>query len=276
MYEVQTLNTQYRSIPEIGEVFSNFAYEGKLEHHRTPSERKDFHLEDLGVKPLNIIKYPVRKYESIYRPKRLQNSPYQLYSALLTVEYILFLANKISERNPGQSATIGVISPYRAQAQIIDRLLSREKLPEGIKVTSGTVHKFQGDECDIIFAVFNAPANLSNPDNMHINKQNIINVAVSRARDYLFVVMPDDETENVENLKRIKRIENLMEKDGACSVTSAEDIEKMIFKRNGYLEDNVFSTGHQDVNVYDRPEKMYEVRTEEDAVDIQIHVGNNN
>ena len=276
LYEVQTLNTQYRSIPEIGEVFSNFAYEGKLEHHRTPSERKDFHLKDLDVKPLNIIKYPVRKYESIYRAKRLQNSPYQLYSALLTVEYILFLANKISESKPGQSATIGVISPYRAQAQIIDRLLSREKLPEGIKVTSGTVHKFQGDECDIIFAVFNAPANLSNPDNMHINKKNIINVAVSRARDYLFVVMPDDETENVENLRLIKRIENLMKKDGACSVTSAEDIEKMIFKRNGYLEDNVFSTGHQDVNVYDRPEKMYEVRTEEDAVDIQIHVGNNN
>lgn len=275
-YNVKTLDTQYRSIPEIGDVFSNFAYGGKLKHHRTASERKDLHLEGLGVKPLNIIKYPVRKYESIYRVKRLQNSPYQLYSALLTVEYILFLANKISERNPGKSVTIGVISPYRAQAQIIDRLLSREKLPEGIKVTSGTVHKFQGDECDIIFAVFNAPANLSNPGNMHINNKNIINVAISRARDYLFVVMPDEETENIENLGQIKRIENLIKKEGTCSVISADDIEKMIFKRNGYLEDNVFSTGHQDVNVYDRPEKMYEVRTEEDAVDIQIHVSNNN
>lgn len=275
-YNVKTLDTQYRSIPEIGNVFSNFAYGGKLKHHRTASERKDLHLEGLGVKPLNIIKYPVRKYESIYRAKRLQNSPYQLYSALLTVEYILFLANKISERNPGKSVTIGVISPYRAQAQIIDRLLSREKLPEGIKVTSGTVHKFQGDECDIIFAVFNAPANLSNPGNMHINNRNIINVAISRARDYLFVVMPDEETENIENLGQIKRIENLIKKEGTCSVISADDIEKMIFKRNGYLEDNVFSTGHQDVNVYDRPEKMYEVRTEEDAVDIQIHVSNNN
>ena len=270
-YKVETLNTQYRSIPEIGDVFSNFAYGGKLEHHRTASERKDFHLEDLGVKPLNIIKYPVRKYESIYRAKRLQNSPYQLYSALLTVEYIFFLANKISDRNPGQSATIGVISPYRAQAQIIDRLLSREKLPEGIKVTSGTVHKFQGNECDIIFAVFNAPANLSNPGNMHINKKNIINVAISRARDYLFVVMPDDQTENIENLKQVKRIETLMKKEGSLSVMSADEIEEQIFGQSGYLENNIFSTGHQDVNVYDRPEKMYEIRTEDDAVDIQLH-----
>ena len=270
-YKVETLNTQYRSIPEIGDVFSNFAYGGKLAHFRTSSKRKDLHLEDLGVRPLNIIKYPVRKYESIYRAKRLQNSPYQVYSALLTVEYIRFLADEISRRNPGQGATIGVISPYRAQGQIIDRLLSRETLPDGIKVTSGTVHKFQGDECDIIFAVFNAPANLSNPDNMHINKKNIINVAVSRARDYLFAVIPDDNTENVENLKQIKRIESLMERSGDYSVMSADEIERQIFGCSRYLENNVFSTGHQDVNVYDRPEKMYEIRTEDDAVDIQLH-----
>ena len=34
---------------------------------------------------------------------------------------------------------------------------------------------------------------------------------------------------------------------------------------------NTFSTGHQSVNVYGLPEKYYEVRTEDNAVDIQIH-----
>ena len=38
-----------------------------------------------------------------------------------------------------------------------------------------------------------------------------------------------------------------------------------------YLEDNTFATGHQNVNVYGLPEKTYEVRTEDTAVDIQIH-----
>ena len=33
---------------------------------------------------------------------------------------------------------------------------------------------------------------------------------------------------------------------------------------------NVFSAGHQDVNGYGLPERRYEVRTEENTVDIQI------
>ena len=38
-----------------------------------------------------------------------------------------------------------------------------------------------------------------------------------------------------------------------------------------YLEDNTFSTGHQSVNVYGLPEKRYEIRSEDTAVDVQIH-----
>ncbi|MDP4160510.1 MAG: hypothetical protein Q8911_12250 [Bacillota bacterium] len=34
-YKVELLTTQYRSIPEIGEVFRRFAYGGVLKHNRT-------------------------------------------------------------------------------------------------------------------------------------------------------------------------------------------------------------------------------------------------
>lgn len=37
------------------------------------------------------------------------------------------------------------------------------------------------------------------------------------------------------------------------------------------MEENSFSTGHQSVNVYGLPEKCYEIRSEDTAVDIQIH-----
>ena len=42
-----------------------------------------------------------------------------------------------------------------------------------------------------------------------INKLNIVNVSISRARDYLIVLMPDDVTENVDNLTLVKKVERL-------------------------------------------------------------------
>ena len=55
-------------------------------------------------------------------------------------------------------------------------------------------------------------------------------------------------------------------------MTTGEIIYDVTIDTNpNYIENNVFSTGHQSVNVYGLPEKRYEVRTEDNAVDIQIH-----
>ena len=102
-YKVELLTTQYRSIPDIGYVFSNFAYGGILQHYRNASSQRPLNVgNDLGVETLNIIKFPVSKYESIYRCKRLQHSSsYQVYSALFTFEYVCYLSRAIAENNPG-------------------------------------------------------------------------------------------------------------------------------------------------------------------------------
>ena len=190
-YKVELLTTQYRSIPEIGRIFSNFAYGGILDHFRSSDSQRKLNVgDDLGLETLNIIKFPVSKYESIYRCKRLQHSSsYQVYSALFTYEYVSYLAKRIAENNSNEHFNIGVIAPYRAQADMIDKLLASEKLPEEVDVQVGTIHGFQGDECDIIFAVFNTPPSISPSKDMFLNKRNIINVSVSRARDYLFIVI---------------------------------------------------------------------------------------
>ena len=272
-YKVELLTTQYRSVPAIGGVFSNFAYGGVLKHYRTADNQRQLNVgNDLGVETLNIIKYPVSKYESIYRAKRLQHSSaYQVYSALFTFEYVCYLSRAISINNPGSLFRIGIIAPYRAQADMIDKLLASEHLPPEIDVQAGTIHGFQGDECDIIFAVFNTPPTISSSKEMFLNKRNIINVSISRARDYLFIVMPDDNTEGISNLRLVKRVERLIQSTDEWNEFLSPDLEDLMFSDPNYLENNAFSTGHQSVNVYDLPEKRYEVRTEENAVDIQIH-----
>lgn len=272
-YKVELLTTQYRSVPAIGELFSKFAYGGVLKHCRTAESQRRLNIEDmLGIKTLNIIKYPVSKYESIYRAKRLQHSSsYQVYSALFTFEYVCYLSRSISANNPGNLFKIGVIAPYRAQADLIDKLLASEKLPAEVEVQVGTIHGFQGDECDIIFAVFNTPPSITSAKETFLNKRNIINVSISRARDYLFVVMPDDNTEGISNLRLVKRIEKLVKNTDTWNEFLSPDMERLMFGDANYLEINSFSTGHQSVNVYGLPERRYEIRTEDNAVDVQIH-----
>ena len=274
-YKVELLTTQYRSIPDIGYVFSNFAYGGILQHYRSADSQRPLNVgNDLGVETLNIIKFPVSKYESIYRCKRLQHSSsYQVYSALFTFEYVCYLSRAIAENNRGSLFKIGVIAPYRAQADMIDKLLASEKLPKEVDVQVGTIHGFQGDECDIIFAVFNTPPTISASKEMFLNKRNIINVSISRARDYLFIVMPDDNTENITNLRLVRRVEQLTNDTDAWNEFLSPDLEDVMFGDPKYLENNAFSTSHQSVNVYGLPEKCYEVRTEDTAVDVQIHKG---
>jgi hypothetical protein len=248
-----------------------------LAHHRGAASQRKVRMNGVDVKPLNLIKFPVSKYESIYRPKCLASkSPYQTYSALFAFEFVCYLAEQIAGNPAGEPLfKIGIIAPYRAQANIIDKLVdSWEGKPQAVSVQVGTIHGFQGDECDAIIAVFNPPPSISASPQMFLNKQNILNVAISRARDYLFIIMPDEQTERIENLRKVSRIERLVkERTGSFSESASSTIEEVILGSGTYLEENTFSTGHQMVNVYKHAERHYEVRSDESAVDVQISRG---
>ena len=170
-----------------------------------------------------------------------------------------------------QKISIGIIAPYRAEADLINKLSASMKLPPLVDVQVGTIHGFQGDECDIIFVVLNPPPFISDSDDMFLNKINIINVAISRARDYLFVLLPDARTENIERLRLVSRLERLIKSVGECCEMQSNEIEKIIFGSPTFIEENAFSTAHQDVNIYGSVERRYEIRSEDTAVDIQLH-----
>lgn len=272
-YPVVQLTTQYRSTPEIGEVFSNFTYGGILKHHRSSASRKDLHLDGImDIDSLNILKFPVSKYESIYRCKRLNGTtPYQTYSAIFTMEFAAYFAKALEAKNKGKKFSIGIVAPYKAQASLIDRLMSSADLPHNVNVQVGTIHGFQGDECDIVFVVLNTPPSITSSPKLFLNKQNVLNVAISRAKDYLFVIMPDNQTENISRLQKIKRIEDLMRHSGHFTEKTTADLEKKMFDDERFIENNSFATSHQTVNVYGQPEKRYEIRSEDTAIDVQIH-----
>jgi len=197
---VHNLLTQYRSIATLGYIYSHLAYDGKLRHHRMPKERRPLQIEKLELKEVTVIRFSVNKLETLLRPQRLNKSHYHIYSALLTSELVQYLAQQIYEhhikgKDQAASWNIGIICPYKAQAMLVDKIIAAQHIYRpNLKITCGTIHSFQGDECDIMINLFNPPNRISKSPNMFLNRQNIINVAVSRARDYLILLVPDEHT----------------------------------------------------------------------------------
>ena len=270
-YSIELLSTQYRSIPVIGQIYGHICYGNVLKHDRTQNSRKSFEMKDkTQFGAVNLIYFPVSEYESIFRTKSLNGkSPYQIYLSIFIYEFVKYISNNI-QIPEGEKRSLGIIAPYRAQADLIQKLCERSKLNERLDVQVSTIHGFQGDECDIVVAVFNTPEKISGGKGIFLNKKNIINVAVSRARDYLFVVMPERETKGKQHLLLINQLEALCVDCGAKTFNTKE-LEQKMFSNSNYIEENTFSTSHQNINVYEIPEKKYEVRTEDSAVDIQIH-----
>jgi very-short-patch-repair endonuclease len=95
--------------------------------------------------------------------------------------------------NQGYRGSIGVVSPFRAQANRIRDLVSQHDTMSSrlydLKFLADTVHKFQGDERDVM--IFSPVVSEGVPDTalgFLRSNPNLFNVAITRARAALVVV----------------------------------------------------------------------------------------
>ncbi len=103
-----------------------------------------------------------------------------------------------------------------------------------------------------------------------VNNQNILNVAISRASDYLYILIPEKDYENFDSLYEIKKIGRKMT-SLKCSFTTSDEIEKIMFGESQFIENNTYVTSHKMTNVFNTPFTKYEIRIDENAIDIQIN-----
>ena len=111
-----------------------------------------------------------------------------------------------SEReDPEHPITIGIVSPFRAQVEqlkiSVAKVLSDFMIRKH-QIEIGTAHTFQGDEKDIILASW-AVANNSFPQSLtFLQKPNLFNVAITRARRQMINFVSRDTTELPEGMFR--------------------------------------------------------------------------
>lgn len=263
---VERLMTQHRSQSTIGSLYSRFAYNGELKNDTEIAPiPMNSPLQKISTEAISIVDFSVNENDSLLKARRCHGSAYHVYSAILAYNMAYHYAELLKEDECSRS--IGIISPYKIQAKIVDDLiLHGNPMPENVIVHADTIHGFQGDECDVIIVLLNPPPSFPNcPSYSFVNRENILNVAISRAKSRLIILCPEGVKASLNNLYRLLHLAH-----GAAKISSADEVEEAIFSNSCYIEANTFCCGHDNVNVYCDRRYLYEVHCDELAIDIQV------
>jgi superfamily I DNA and/or RNA helicase len=182
---LEQLKLQYRMHPDIAELINHIMYKKygvqfQLESAETTRDRGNILLAHQPLTNNHIGIYDTSKIGSI-ASRTDSGSYYNLYQALVVVELAKqAVANGYTE--------IGIICPFRAQINLIQKIVKDEKIEKNI--VADTVHRFQGGEKQIIILDLTTPnpTKLTDDEQEEGDDEKIVNVAFSRAREKCIVV----------------------------------------------------------------------------------------
>ena len=138
----------------------------------------------------------------------------------------------IDDKNNENPISIGVISPFRAQVDLIKKAILKVFDGDTIlrhKIDVGTAHTFQGDERDIMLLSWTFAPNSHTQSLIFAQKPNLFNVAITRARHKLINFISRDINELPEGLLRnyleyVKKVNSNLHKN-----LFKNDFEKIVF-----------------------------------------------
>lgn len=177
--DIINLRDHHRSHADIIEFSNHTFYEGKLRVATRYQCLKRPRNREPGVIWLDVRGKTVRPSNG-----GAQNA--REASAVLEVLHDLLVVRDFQ-------GTVGVVTPFRAQAQLIQELLAQHpelaNLAPRAELLVDTVHRFQGDERDVmIFSPVISADAPSGAISFLRSNGNLFNVAITRARGLLHVV----------------------------------------------------------------------------------------
>ena len=177
--DIVNLRDHHRSHADIIEFSNRFFYESRLRVATRYDKLKRHDTSQPGVRWVHVD-------GEVHRPGTGGAMNHE--EALKVVQVLKHLV--VAQ---GYDGSVGVVSPFRAQANLITQLINKdyqlEKRLISANFLADTVHKFQGDERDVmIFSPVLAKGITSGALSFLKNNGNLFNVAITRARAALFVV----------------------------------------------------------------------------------------
>jgi len=213
--DIINLRDHHRSHANIIEFSNQEFYEGNLRMATNYDRLKFLDSEKNGIRWINVV-------GSVKRPAK--------GGAVNEIE-VKAVVNEIKKMvvEKEYKGTIGVVTPFRAQANLVRQIINNDK-ELSIRLMNhdflvDTVHKFQGDERDVM--IFSPVVSNNMPEGalgFMRNNGNLFNVAITRARAMLLVVGDQNATikckvSYLENFARYtQQIENKTKKEISYSV----------------------------------------------------------
>lgn len=174
------LEEHYRCHPKIAEFSNSYFYTRRLGQTMLIRSCEDqFRFGDPGLNWLNVR-------GAVHGSRNINKAE---------IQKCISLASKLAKDFP--DASIGIVTPFRDQYKALFRKLD-DTLKSRIK--ADTVHKYQGDEKDIIiFSLVVAENCPPRKARFLSNNEYLINVAITRARSCLYVVGDFDYCKSLHN-----------------------------------------------------------------------------
>ena len=171
--QLTLLNEHYRSLPDLIEFSNQNFYAG-------------------GLKIMNVIPSDHSRrniYHSEVGGTRSQNGINEA-EADKVIEMLLEVIEEEKELDAQSCRSLGLLSPFRAQVDHINQrlleLLSAAAITKH-DIACGTAHSFQGEERDIMMLSFCLDNQAHATGLRHINRADVFNVSVTRARSMVHV-----------------------------------------------------------------------------------------
>ncbi|MFJ6379288.1 AAA domain-containing protein [Kitasatospora sp. NPDC092039] len=171
------LDEHYRCHPEIADVVNGYCYAGRLKV--LTDVRRQVPAVDLtgGSGPGAVLSWLDVPTGLSARGER--GGSWRNDEEVSTVEQVVA---ELLDRLPAD-ATIGVVTPFRAQKQLLERTLRDDR------ILVGTVHAFQGGQRDVMVLTLVATENAPQSTVHWVAGQvNLWNVAITRAKSQLVTV----------------------------------------------------------------------------------------
>ncbi len=162
------------------------------EHYRSPKEIICFSNKEFYGNRIRVMKKNLPFNDKNIELNIVKDAKVDLDSTrnMMEVESIMKRLLEIIEQNKQENIkqTIGIISPFRSQVELVKKAVNQVLTGEIIKrhkIEIGTAHTFQGDEKDIILLSFTLAENSHHQSLTFVQKPNLFNVAITRARENL-------------------------------------------------------------------------------------------